>query len=294
VVLIPRLGEVQVDRRPISATDPLFVQISTHSAESGIAGADLHRHFEFGILLRGRMEMSFEEVTLELVPGDVWLVPGYEAHAWRFPGSGAADHIWIHFDLLFLPEKDARSVPWLSMFATPAQDRRRARSPEARRQLLAIGREMAREAQERLPLWEEAIRLALLRCFVILYREEGGDMPLVAGRSATNKLGQIMPAVELIHAKTSQRIDLKSAAAACGFQQTYFSRLFRQTMGVTFARFQLRARLLRGAHLLATSHSPVAAIAEETGFADESHFHRRFAEVYGCSPGEYRRRTQPP
>jgi transcriptional regulator GlxA family with amidase domain len=59
-------------------------------------------------------------------------------------------------------------------------------------------------------------------------------------------------------------------------------------MGLPFSKFELRARLSRGAHLLATTDSPVAAIAEETGFVDASHFHRRFAEVYGYTPSGYR------
>jgi AraC-like DNA-binding protein len=100
-----------------------------------------------------------------------------------------------------------------------------------------------------------------------------------------------MPAVELVHSSPFRRVDLQRAAAACGFQRSYFDGVFRDTMGLPFSRYELRTRLSHAARLLAGADSPVAAVAEETGFVDASHFHRRFAEVYGCTPGEYRRRT---
>lgn len=44
---------------------------------------------------------------------------------------------------------------------------------------------------------------------------------------------------------------------------------------------------------LATDTSPIATIAHRWGFADPTHFTRRFRSTFGCSPGEWRRSRLP-
>lgn len=284
---LPGFDKVEVSRLPITPDHPVFAY---SSLENTTAGADMHQAFEFGILLRGKKEMQFEGVSLRLSPGDVWLSPGCEVHGWRFLALDSTE-VWVQFQPQFLPEDDPLGVPWLAMFAAPVSARPSAGTPKTRRQLLAIGREIAAEAESQLPMWEEGVRLGLLRALFVLHRQwqhklsqHPDDAP------APTRLGQIMPAIELVHASPSRRVDLESAAAACGFQRSYFDGIFRDTMGLPFSRYELRTRLSYAARLLAIADSTVAAVAEETGFVDASHFHRRFAEVYGCTPATYRRR----
>lgn len=287
---LSELASIVVDRNPMTPDRPFFAAVTNPYP----GGADVHEAFELGVLLAGQKRIHFEGVVLELLPGDVWLSPGYEVHGWS-SGDPNAREVWVQFLPQLLGAEESRGVPWLSMFAAPAHTRPLAGSAETRRQLLAIARDLAAEVEEKPVAWEESVRLGLLRLLLALYREwEHRDSAWMQSRPGANRLSQVIPALELVYAGSSHRTDLGTAAAACGFERSYFGQVFRQTMGVSFSRYEVRARLTRAARLVMYTAAPVAAIAEQTGFVDASHFHRRFAEVYGCTPASYRRRASQP
>jgi len=98
-----------------------------------------------------------------------------------------------------------------------------------------------------------------------------------------------MPALALVHAQLARRVSAAEAAGACGLSRAQFNRLFRHTMGMSFARLCLRARLAFAAHSLLSTDMSVQDIAQQAGFVDANHFHRAFLRVYDCTPGQYRK-----
>jgi len=62
--------------------------------------------------------------------------------------------------------------------------------------------------------------------------------------------------------------------------------------GMTPAEFIRHIRLKQATHLLATTTLTINEIFYQTGFNNQSYFFREFKKHYGCSPNEYRFRTQ--
>jgi AraC family transcriptional regulator len=73
---------------------------------------------------------------------------------------------------------------------------------------------------------------------------------------------------------------------------SHFSRRFRATTGTTPQRHVRHHRLALAANLVRTTELPLALIAQQCGFADQSHFCRHFHQYTGTNPGEWRRRVQ--
>jgi AraC-like DNA-binding protein len=92
-----------------------------------------------------------------------------------------------------------------------------------------------------------------------------------------------------IDANLGANIDLGSLATNAELSLFHFARAFKQSEGVTPHRYILERRVAKARELLTGSREPLAQIALATGFADQSHFARRFREVVGLSPGEYRK-----
>ncbi|MGI8552544.1 MAG: helix-turn-helix transcriptional regulator [Dehalococcoidia bacterium] len=69
----------------------------------------------------------------------------------------------------------------------------------------------------------------------------------------------------------------------------YFLRTFRWAVGVTPYQFLLGVRMRPAAMRLCTTPMPVAIIAYDAGFDDLSTFTNRFRDVFGMSPGRFRR-----
>lgn len=87
-----------------------------------------------------------------------------------------------------------------------------------------------------------------------------------------------------------QPIDLKSMAAASGLSIHHFARAFKETVGVSPLEYVMIRRIERSKQLLSNSNFSLGEIALACGFADQSHFSRRFRQMTGATPGEFRTR----
>ena len=252
---------------------------------------DIHVHpgFEVGLVLAGEEQVHLAESVWSCGVGDVWLCGMWEPHGWRVPRPGTRTIVLI-FPPEFIGEEIVGHVPWLTLFTLPPDDRARANSPKVRGRVLEIGEIMRREIEAREPFWERMVRLELLRLLTELARGWGGASEMKGHDHKRLKgLARLMPAFGLVHSVPWRRVPVREAAAACGMSISRFHTVFGETMNMSFGRFSLRARLSFAARQLITTDRPIAAIAAEAGFVDDSHLHHCFAKQYGRTPSEYRR-----
>ena len=95
-------------------------------------------------------------------------------------------------------------------------------------------------------------------------------------------------AEEFIRANSTDSLSLKSVAAAAQLHPSYLSRVFRKQQGMTVGQFIRWLRVKEAQRILAGSATPLAAVASECGFADQSHLFRVFRALIGITPAEYR------
>jgi AraC-like DNA-binding protein len=68
----------------------------------------------------------------------------------------------------------------------------------------------------------------------------------------------------------------------------HFSRSFKESVGVGPQRYVIQRRLERAKRLLRQTHQPLAMIAQDAGFADQSHLNSIFRREVGVTPGRFR------
>jgi AraC-like DNA-binding protein len=272
-----------------TADEPIVGQVAVRPGPSPLV-LDVHDGIEVGVMLVGTAERHFQDFMVPGQPGDVWLCAMWEPHGRRVV-SPHTENVVLQFIPEFLGEESIGDKFWLSLFSVHPKDRPWVSTPEVRQEALTIGHEMRREIQNRTRSWEYAVRLLLLRLLFVLSRDWD---PPASSASAGRSVGltRIMPALSLLRDPRRARVTLADAAAACGLSQSRFAVLFRNMMGVPFAKFALRARLAFAAHRLLTTDLPVERIAAEAHFADASHLHRHFVRHYGQTPASYRARPR--
>ncbi len=86
-------------------------------------------------------------------------------------------------------------------------------------------------------------------------------------------------------------LSLTELARLSGLSPFYFARVFRAEVGLPPHAYLESVRIGAAQHLLARGVPP-ATVAQATGFADQSHFTRRFRRVIGVPPGQYARAEQ--
>ncbi len=261
----------------LSGPEPLLVEV--------------HDGVEVGVVLSGSAERHFETHVEVASAGDVWLCAMWEPHGRRVVSS-QYEGVLLIFQPDFLGDEAVGSPNSLRVFAAPPESRPRVTGNAMRTRVLAVGQELRREVEQQQPGWEVAVRLHLLLLLFTLSRD--WRPPALGGRTAGagSNLRRIMPALALVHDDGSARVSIPEAAAACGLGRSRFSLLFRETMGMSFSQFSLRARLARVAEMLMGTDLATEGIAAECGFVDASHLHRAFVRHYGDTPAAYRRRAR--
>jgi AraC family transcriptional regulator len=82
---------------------------------------------------------------------------------------------------------------------------------------------------------------------------------------------------------------LARLAAEAGVHPGYLAVAFRRHFGCSVGDYARRCRVLLACRQLTETGRPLAVIAGDTGFADQSHFTRTFRRIVGVTPAVYRR-----
>jgi AraC-like DNA-binding protein len=130
-----------------------------------------------------------------------------------------------------------------------------------------------------LPMVELLLRMALRAPSV---RSE--KLPAGAGG-----LQRLRPAIDRLRRQPSNAPSAEQAAELCALSPAYFSRRFKQQVGMSWSDYVRTHRLhMASRRLLETSQS-VASIAYDLGFSTPSHFGELFHRRFGVTPKDYRR-----
>lgn len=86
----------------------------------------------------------------------------------------------------------------------------------------------------------------------------------------------------------AEPLDLKKIAAAVDLSPNYFSRLFKNGVGLSVHDYLNQVRVEESKKLLLTTRYSLAEIALAMGFSDESYYCKVFRKVVGMTPGKFR------
>ncbi len=84
---------------------------------------------------------------------------------------------------------------------------------------------------------------------------------------------------------------LQELAEILNQSESTLSRQIKKIFGCTFKDLLLESRFARAKVLLKQTNLPVSDIAEAVGYENTSFFYRRFRNLYGISPKEYRKKA---
>ena len=93
---------------------------------------------------------------------------------------------------------------------------------------------------------------------------------------------------DYIEAHLDDRLSLNDLAGVACLSPYHFSRSFKLALGVGPQRYVMERRLERAKTLMRRTNQPLAWIAQEAGFSDQSHLTSVFRREAGVTPGKFR------
>lgn len=238
----------------------------------------LHFHDVYELVLFGRIAGHFDvdDHRYALASGSVAYIPSLRQHDFALD-AGPRDWLLVQVD----------AAVGDALVRTPGLERLRqpfcARPDmQLRRRLQSIADWLTGiDADDplALPLAELLLR-GVVRAPMIKSEKLPGD---------AQGLQRLRPAIDRLRKNPATAPGAEQAAALCALSPAYFSRRFKQQVGMSWSDYVRTHRLhLASRRLLETDRS-IAAIAGELGFATPSHFGELFLHRFGMTPGEYRR-----
>ena len=218
------------------------------------------------VVLSGRYEERVGRRVFDPVPGSCVLKPAGEVHADRLGERGS-------HQLLVEWNEGAAGLGATARLWAEARCLRPAT-------VLPLATRITHELREQDGVTPLAVEGLLLELISELVRTSStGVRPTRA----------IVRARDYLHDNFRSAISVHDLAEVAGLSPDHTARVFRETFGSTIGDYLRDVRLAFAASALAGGNEPIARIALDAGFADQSHLTRHFRRRMGLTPAAYRR-----
>jgi AraC-like DNA-binding protein/ligand-binding sensor protein len=96
-------------------------------------------------------------------------------------------------------------------------------------------------------------------------------------------------AVEFINEHLHEDLTLPVIADVVYLSPTYFARLFKNEIGLTFHEYLTQSRIRKAAHLLKETPLSISEVSQRVGYSDPNYFSQVFKRLMKISPSDFRK-----
>lgn len=156
-------------------------------------------------------------------------------------------------------------------------------------QLLGIAETELRAGCPAGALYADGLMMAMGTRIQQLYAERR-PQPLRATRALPG--GLLRSVLDFIQERLHGVLKLEDIAAHAGMSPYHFARSFKAATGISVHQLLIRKRLDRARNLLVSTDLPIAQVATQSGFSDQSHLNLHCQKGYAMTPKELRQRVR--
>jgi AraC-like DNA-binding protein len=110
-----------------------------------------------------------------------------------------------------------------------------------------------------------------------------------AGNDKSEDYSQVAKAILFMQMNSHEPLRVRDLAARAELSEYQFEQRVRKIFQLTAGQLLQKTRMETAVRLLRKAGKPIAAIALDCGYSDQSAFTRQFRQTVGLSPSEYRR-----
>jgi AraC family transcriptional activator of pobA len=274
---------------------PLLIKLFHYSSKNHTRGATWHERLELFLPLDGSARFRMGEQEIELQPGDLLVVDNFKLHhVVDFPDFDTRAIV-----LSFLPEfvyslgSPAHDYAFLLPFYSKL-DRLphilRLGDPDAAAAYDVLGQLLkCFFAPVRHRFYQAGCKAYLLELlFHLTRRFDSSELLQWEFLRQQERSLRLKKLFDHINSHPAEKLSVDSAARLAGMNVPGFMKTFKQVAGMTLVSYLNHVRLANAAKLLRQTIRPIADVASEAGFSDQSYFDKQFKRAFGQTPNEFR------
>jgi AraC-like DNA-binding protein len=244
-----------------------------------------HLYHELFIQIGGHNCFTFPDSQLDMVPGDIMLLPAELSH-----GEQARDgrEPFLHLVAMFQAKSLAIHLGRLGVGGTPVPgftlNYEVLRHPTLQQITGDTINCLLQDTSD--DILRNGLQLTLLGYLIDQVRH--GRPQQATGHLKVQQAKRLV-AARLAHAELS----VSNLAGIIGCNPDYLSNLFHRETGETLSAYITRKRLETAREYLLSTTMNVSEIAWACGYNDPSYFTHKFRQAHGCPPSAYRSRQAP-
>lgn len=271
---------------PVTMGSPRFVEgeygafriISAFFPPGELLDTHFHDRATFATMLAGGFDLEFSSPALTkrrhpCTPSTVLVEPPGETHANHVYESGAQT-------LVIQPDPEASDLldPVADVLVRPGTFHHGG--------LAALARRIRRELEHPDSVTPIAVEALALEMMSVAARLDPTD------RAPGDPPRWLLRARDYVHAHFHEAPTIADVAEEVDIHPAHLAKVFRREFHVPIGEYIRRLRLDWATEQLAVTEKPIASIAFEAGFSDQSHLTRRLKKATGTTPAAYRRLKQ--
>jgi AraC-like DNA-binding protein/quercetin dioxygenase-like cupin family protein len=274
-------------------TDPSFpLAIRTINQQDSL-GFHQHEFHELVIIQSGKGIHRMDEEAYHVVEGDVFIITPDMVHSYENVSGLSLVNILYVPERLNLSSYDINDLPgYHVLFMVEPVYRRRDQfrnrlhiNLEELSHALGLVKQMEHEMSDLQCGYKYTTVALFMQLICYLSRcYSSVDTP---GIRAMMKIGKLLSYIEQHYHRTLTLDDLTSIAH---MSMSTLQRTFKTILGYSPMDYVIRLRISKAKEYLRDSDLNIGEIAVRTGFNDSNYFSRKFSDIAGFSPREYRTR----
>ena len=236
-------------------------------------GPAVRNHFLFHYILSGTGKLETSGQTFFLKPGQGFLLCPGQISTYYADREDPWTYTWVEFD--GMRARECMTLAGLS-------ETQPVYSPKPGSNRVQEFMAALLDNHEKSPIRQIGLGMILLDEIV-----QSSRTKIESGNKRLRDF-YIKEAMGFIDQNYQRDVSVEEIAAASGLNRSYFSKLFKETMGFSPQQYLIQYRMTKAAELLKGSRIPVGEVARSVGYENQLHFSRAFKNTYGISPSQYR------
>lgn len=262
----------------------IYVEKNQRDAVFSMSTHHFHPYYELYYLNHGRCRFFINNTLYNIHEGDLIIIPYHLLHYTKYVSTCVRT-------VVFFRKEDLEQINDLIDFDNRFQDLHVYHVPDVNRKRMEdILENMLTEMRFNDASTPMTLQIQLQEFFLMIQRY------CIAVNDITSLPTddqEVIKAARFISSHYNEHITTKDIAAITGFTPNYLSTKFRETTGIGLHEYLVFTRLHQAEKILLSTHTSITDIALECGFSDSNYFKDAFKKMYGSSPREYKKKTDP-